>query len=364
MVISTCFQACWEKFFRYFDVEARFCKPSVKDKFKVNAESMAALCDEKTIAVVGILGNHYSGSYDPIHLLDAAVGKLNDEKGYQIGIHVDAASGGFIAPFQAGMPPFDFRLKNVLSISASGHKFGESVCGTGWVVFRHRENLSEHISVSVSYLGGHCDSMTLNFSRPATAAYVQYYKFLRLGMEGYKQKVDNQMAVASFLRDRLKAMKFQDGRPRFQVLDDSDGHCLPVVAARLNPDGDISYDDVDLQHALAESHWYVSGYHLSFDDFTNHGQLDSLLEDAPTNASMFRVVVKANLTMSLAEDLADHIDKVIPLMDSMKDGYHSLHSQAYLKNSTSFWITAKHAVMKDIASRHLHLKESDPFAAC
>jgi len=361
LVISTCFQAAWEKFFRYFDVEPRFCKPSLEDKFKVNAESMAVLCDEKTIAVVGILGNHYNGAYDPIWDIDEAIGRLNTEKGYQIGIHIDAASGGFIAPFQDSMPPFDFRLKNVMSISASGHKFGESVCGTGWVVFRHREDLAEHIAVTVSYLGGQCDSMTLNFSRPATAAYAQYYQFLRLGMDGYKKKVDNQMAVSKFLRDRLKAMKFADGRPRFHIVDDGDTHCLPVVGARLSPEGGVSYDDVDLQHALSESHWYVSGYQMNFDNFTKAGELEALLIGAPIDASMFRVVVKSNLTMTLAEDLADHIDSVIPLMDSMKDGYHSIHSLTTKRSGGELWLLAQKGVIRDANVRYFL---SHPHAAC
>jgi hypothetical protein len=87
--------------------------------------------------------------------MDKVVQKVNASKGYQVAIHVDAASGGFIAPFQekagAGPPAWDFRLSTVLSISASGHKFGESICGTGWVIFRQRENLAEHIAVSGMY---------------------------------------------------------------------------------------------------------------------------------------------------------------------------------------------------------------------
>mmetsp|Transcript_13446 Transcript_13446/g.28226 ORF Transcript_13446/g.28226 Transcript_13446/m.28226 type:complete len:389 (-) Transcript_13446:18-1184(-) len=181
LVISSAFQAAWEKLFRYFDVEAKVVKPSlVKGKMAVDAKALVSLCDEKTIAVVGILGNHYNGNYDPIWDIDAQIETLNATKGWQIGIHVDAASGGFIAPFQemsgkgtAGA--FDFRLPNVLSISASGHKFGESICGTGWVVFRQRENLAEHIAVTVTYLGGSSDSMTLNFSRPASGPYVRKY---------------------------------------------------------------------------------------------------------------------------------------------------------------------------------------------
>lgn len=154
IVISSVYQAAWEKFFRYFDVAPRFIKPTLANKMRMEPEgTLPQLCDEKTIAVIGILGNHYNGAYDPIWEINDVIERLNEERGYQIGIHIDAASGGFTAPFQENMPPFDFRLKNVLSISASGHKFGESSCGTGWLVFRHRKDLGEHIAVSVTYLG-------------------------------------------------------------------------------------------------------------------------------------------------------------------------------------------------------------------
>jgi len=169
-----------------------------------------------------------------------------------VGIHVDAASGGFIAPFQADVPPWDFRLPNVLSISASGHKFGESVCGTGWVVWRQRKGLSEHVAVSVSYLGGTGESYTLNFSRPATGVYVQFYKFMRLGIEGYSALEAGMMGVARHIRDGLKSMEFC-GKPTFQLLDSGDTKCLPVVSARLNPQLQLLFNDIDLQHAIAET---------------------------------------------------------------------------------------------------------------
>lgn len=153
IVITTCYQAAWEKFFRYFDIQPRFVKPTMLvDKSSIDPEAVAEAIDENTIAVVGVMGNHYNGVYDPIWDIDKVVARVNLEQGLQVGIHVDAASGGFIAPFQEragkGPPAWDFRLPNVLSISASGHKFGESICGTGWVVFRHRKHLAEHIAVS------------------------------------------------------------------------------------------------------------------------------------------------------------------------------------------------------------------------
>ena len=149
LIISSCYQSTWEKFFRFFDVEPRVIQPNLKyDKLKMmDINKIVELCDEKTIGIVGILGNHYNGAYDPISTINSIITDVNLKYGYQIGIHVDAASGGFVEPFRCcstnffnnsnnnhnNNPPltlyWDFRLENVLSINASGHKFGESSCG-------------------------------------------------------------------------------------------------------------------------------------------------------------------------------------------------------------------------------------------
>eukprot|EP00590_Aulacoseira_subarctica_P008963 CAMPEP_0172437214 /NCGR_PEP_ID=MMETSP1064-20121228/72135_1 /TAXON_ID=202472 /ORGANISM="Aulacoseira subarctica , Strain CCAP 1002/5" /LENGTH=547 /DNA_ID=CAMNT_0013185665 /DNA_START=57 /DNA_END=1700 /DNA_ORIENTATION=+ len=330
IVISSVYQAAWEKFFRYFDVQPRFAKPKLSNKMRMEPSScLYDLCDEKTIAVVGILGNHYNGAYDPVWEINDVIEKINMENGYQIGIHIDAASGGFVAPFQENMPVFDFRLKNVLSISASGHKFGESTCGTGWLVFRHREDLAEHIAVSVTYLGDKCDSMTLNFSRPATAAFVQYYKLIRLGKSGYKKKVQQQMDVAKFIRGSLEAMTYH-GIPCFEIVDAGGDNCLPVVAARMNPMLRFKFNSIDLQHALSEYHWYVSGYSLEFEDFSkgSTGAISPLCSDEPETSTMFRVVVKSNLTMTLAVNLVKRIQQVMLQLEKTKGTYeyHSFKS--------------------------------------
>lgn len=234
-------------------------------------EKKHSAIDEKTIGVVCIMGNHYGGHYDPVQMVSEKLDEINRKKNLQVGIHVDGASGGFIAPFQehfteeeiagAGVnrktaAPWDFRVPNVLSISASGHKFGESVCGTGWVVWRQRKDLAEHVAINVSYLGGNAESYTLNFSRPASGVYVQMYKFLRLGAEGYVQLERNMTNVAEFLRRHLQSMMMPDGKtPRFRILDAAPKACLPVVTAMLNPDAKCGYDDIALQHALSEERW-------------------------------------------------------------------------------------------------------------
>jgi len=322
LVISTMFQAAWEKLFKYMDIQPRFIKPSYKT-FILDPGSLGDYIDEKTIGVVCIMGNHYGGQYDPVWEVSQVLATLNEEKGLEVGIHVDAASGGFIAPFQEGLPPWDFRLPNVLSISASGHKFGNSCCGTGWVVWRQRKDLSDAVAINVSYLGGSADSYTLNFSRPAQGVYVQFYKLLRLGREGYAEQVRNQMAVAEFLRSGLKSIEYK-GMQIFTILDavgmSTQKICLPVVTAMINPDIGLSFDDIDLQHVIAQGHWYVSGYHMSMHHPLTEESLP-LFTDQTCEQAMFRIVVKNNLTMRMAAHLLDEIKAAIQFLMTHGAGF-------------------------------------------
>lgn len=326
MVISSCYQAAWEKLFKYMDIEPKLVQPSV-DTFIVNPEDIREAIDDKTIGVVCVMGNHYGGQYDPVWDVDQVVSEVNASQGLQVGIHVDAASGGFVAPFQQDLPAWDFRLDNVLSISTSGHKYGESCCGTGWIVWRQREDLSEHVAISVTYLGGNADSYTLNFSRPASGVYVQYYKLLRYGISGYQRVCEDMMANAKYLRDGLKAME-KDGKPRFVMLDHGDQHCLPVVAARLNPECDFTYDDIDFQHVLSQHHWYVSGYKMGFDHPITE-KVQPLFHDEAKETTMFRIVVKSNLTRSMASQLLESIRKSFDFLDSVD--FSKLHDFDFSK---------------------------------
>lgn len=264
--------------------------------------------------------------------MDKEISRINRERGFQVGIHVDGASGGFVAPFQKDCPAWDFRLPNVLSISASGHKFGVSCCGTGWVIFREKKGLSEHVAISVSYLGGHGDSYTLNFSRPATGVYVQLYQFLRLGISGYTKQMEHQLHCCNILRNHLAKMK-HNGKPRFQIMDDAPNGkvCLPVVAARLNPDQNFTYDDIDLQHVIAEHQWYVSGYGLNFNHPITEKKL-RLFTDISSKCTMFRVVVKANINDEMIFNLVDAIENSLEFLDNMEGTYVSSHVVANRKN--------------------------------
>ena len=171
-------------------------------------------------------------------------------------------------------------------------------------------------------LGGVSDSITLNFSRPAAGAYVQLYKFLRLGKFGYRRKVQRQLDVTRQFRSMVQDLKWSNGVPIFEICDGSGSAndnepacCLPVFAARLNPalrkERHLQFNDHSLQHAMGEFHWYVGAYFLSFEDFSNHGKLAPLCSDEPMSASMFRVVFKSNLTHVMAKDLYRRLKEVL-----------------------------------------------------
>ncbi|MDA9832605.1 pyridoxal-dependent decarboxylase [Gammaproteobacteria bacterium] len=317
LIISSCFQAAWEKLFKYMDIECRIL-PTQSTTFKMDSSQLEGVIDDHTIGVVCIMGNHYAGQYDPIQEVDQVISLLNEKNNWQVGIHVDAASGGFIAPFQKSLAPWDFRLPNVLSISSSGHKYGESCCGTGWVVWRHRKDLSEHVAVKITYLGGEADSLTLNFSRPASGVYVQYYKFLRYGHSGYEQSCEIMMQFAARIRHGLSKMQHQ-GQSRFIFLDDGDENCLPVVAARLNPACHLPYDDVDLQNVLTQHHWYVSAYRMGYED-PLEAVLLPLFTDQPKEAAMFRVVVKVNFSNAMVDHLLSSFEESLAFLDKNFSG--------------------------------------------
>ena len=126
---------CWEKFARYFDVEMRML-PIEKDNFTITAEKVEHAIDENTICVGAILGTTFSGQADPIREINDLLVRVKKQKGLNIPLHVDAASGGFVAPFTNPGLKWDFRLEQVKSINVSGHKYGLVFPGVGWIIWR------------------------------------------------------------------------------------------------------------------------------------------------------------------------------------------------------------------------------------
>ena len=165
LVMGINVQVCWEKFANYWDVEMRLV-PMEGDRYHLSAEEAVKLCDENTIGVVAILGSTFDGSYEPVKEICDALDGLQRETGVDVPVHVDGASGAFVAPFLDPEIEWDFRLPRVASINASGHKYGLVYPGVGWVVWRDADALPEDLIFWVNYLGDNMPTFALNFSRP------------------------------------------------------------------------------------------------------------------------------------------------------------------------------------------------------
>jgi glutamate decarboxylase len=201
-------QVALEKFARYFEVEARILPVSENSQFRLDPELVKKNIDENTIGVFVILGSTYTGHYEPVEEISKILDEFEAKTGNDIPIHVDAASGGFVAPFtyaKAGGTKWNFELPRVKSINTSGHKFGLVYAGVGWIIWRDESFLPKHLIFELHYLGGTEESYTLNFSRPGAQIIAQYYNLIHLGFKGYRSIMENCLANARLLSKSLEA---------------------------------------------------------------------------------------------------------------------------------------------------------------
>jgi glutamate decarboxylase len=247
-------QVCWHKFGRYFDVEVREV-PVEGDRLMIGPDEVLARCDENTIMVVPTLGLTMSCQYEPVEAIAHALDKLERDTGLDIPIHVDAASGGFLAPFCQPDIVWDFRLPRVKSINASGHKFGLAPLGVGWVVWRDHTDLPEELIFRVNYLGGDMPTFALNFSRPAGQIVCQYYNFLRLGFEGYRRVQNACYHTAQHLATEIGKMG------PFRIIHDGNGG-LPAVCWTLRDSAHSQFSLYDLSDRLRARGWQVPAYSM------------------------------------------------------------------------------------------------------
>lgn len=291
LVMGQNVQVVWEKFCRYFDVEPRYV-PLTDNRYVLGVSEALDLVDDNTIGVVGILGSTYTGEYEPIKELNDALTAMNQETGRDVPIHVDAASGGFVAPFVDPNLEWDFRVPLVRSINVSGHKYGLVYPGVGWVVWRHEDDLPAELIFHVNYLGGDQPTFSLNFSKGASQIIAQYYNFLRLGRSGY---CDIMRSLYDITRYLAAAIERTD---RFEIL--SKDAALPLVCMRLR-DG-TPYTVFDVSAKLRERGWIVPAYTL-----------------APNaeHIAVLRVVVREGLSRDMAELLVDDLTRAIAYLDAM-----------------------------------------------
>jgi glutamate decarboxylase len=296
-------QVCWEKLANYWDVEMRLV-PMEGDRFHLSAEEAVKLCDENTIGVVPVLGSTFDGSYEPVKEICAALDDLQATTGLDVPVHVDGASGAFIAPFLDPDLEWDFRLPRVASINVSGHKYGLVYPGVGWVVWRESAALPEDLIFWVNYLGDNMPTFALNFSRPGAQVVGQYYNFLRLGFDGYRQVQAYARDVATSLSARI------GGLGPFELVTKGDE--LPVFAFKL-ADGIDNYTVFDVSNALRERGWLLPAYTFP----KNREDLAAL-----------RVVVKRGFSHDMADLLIQDLERQLPRLQKQPEPVHDSSTAA------------------------------------
>ncbi|MDR0805481.1 MAG: glutamate decarboxylase [Enterobacteriaceae bacterium] len=305
-------QICWHKFARYFDVELREI-PLEGDRLGMNVEEVLKRVDENTIGVVPTLGVTFTCHYEPVKAISDALDKLQKETGLDIPIHVDGASGGFLAPFCTPELEWDFRLPRVHSINTSGHKFGLAPLGVGWVVWREAKCLPEELIFNVNYLGGNMPTFALNFSRPAGQIIAQYYNMLRLGRDGYRK-----IHSACYLTAQLFAKELKKFGP-FDVLFDGDmTKGIPAVSWKLKDEFKSSgYTLFDLADRLRTRGWQVPAY-----------SMPANREDMVVQRILIRHGVSLDMVSLLLDDIKRSLDYFAahpiskPLTREEGEGFH------------------------------------------
>ena len=303
LVMGINVQVCWEKFANYWDVEMRLV-PMEGDRLHLSAEEAVKRCDENTIGVVAILGSTFDGSYEPVKEICEALDAYQEQTGIDVPVHVDGASGAFIAPFVDPDLLWDFRLPRVQSINTSGHKYGLVFPGVGWAIWRDADALPEDLIFWVNYLGDDMPTFALSFSRPGAQVIGQYYNFLRLGFEGYRRVQQYARDVATYTSSEVAKLG------PFELLTRGDE--LPVFAFKVRDDID-NFTVFDVSNAMRERGWQLPAYTFP----KNREDLAAL-----------RVVVKRGFTRDVADLLIKDLKRQLPRLEKQPEPVHDAASAA------------------------------------
>jgi len=291
----------WEKFAKYFDVELKLI-PLRDDIYTITADDVVEIIDENTIAVGAVVGTTFTGQMDPIKEINQALLEIKKTKGWDIPIHVDGASGGFIMPFLYPDIKWDFRLEQVRSINVSGHKYGLVYPGVGWLIFKDKTDLPDDLVFDINYLGGLMPNYSLNFSKGSSTIIAQYYNFIRLGMKGYKNIMVNMQENARYLAKKM------EGTGIFDILNKD--VMFPLVTARIK---NTDFSVFELSEKLRQQGWIVPAYTL------------------PANAddiAVMRMVVKESFSKDMIEMLITDLEKCIEeLSKSHKERKKSIENK-------------------------------------
>ncbi|GAA5839119.1 hypothetical protein JCM5353_007717 [Sporobolomyces roseus] len=296
IVMSAAVHCVFEKACNYFEVEPKYwyCTPG---KYALDPKDAVELVDENTILLVCILGTTYTGEYEDVETCSTLLDKKCKEENLDVYIHVDGASGAFVAPFVSPELKWDFRLPRVVSINASGHKYGLAYAGVGWVVWRNKDFLPSELIFTVDYLGSPQATFTLNFSKSGVQVVAQYYQFLRLGKSGYRAIMENLTSTAAWLASEVD--KIDDGN-LFEIMSADSKKGLPLVAWRIKKEN-VGYDEFAIAGHLRKRGWIVPAYQMA-----PHAH----------DLKLLRVVVREDFSRSRAEVFVRDLQDAVHYLES------------------------------------------------
>ena len=290
----------WNKYANYFEVEQKLI-PLHPERFTITADEVRKQVDENTTCVVGVLGTSYTFDYDPIKEINDVLVEIKKEKGWDIPLHVDGASGAFIAPFLSPEMVWDFRLEQVKTINASGHKYGLVYPGIGWAIWRDLADIPEELFAETNVLGFIERTFNLNFSRGGAMILAQYYNFIRLGRDGYTKIMQTMRENARYLANGLRQTE------RFDILNG--GELVPSVIVKLKDES--KYNVADVSATLAQNGWIVPAFSL------------------PPNAdhvNVMRLNVKETFSRDMADILINDFKSAIKKLESVQSKPHEAAS--------------------------------------
>jgi glutamate decarboxylase len=289
----------WNKGANYFEIEQRLI-PLHPERFTISADEVISRVDENTICVVGVLGTSYTFQYDPIEEINDALVKLKHDKGLDIPLHVDGASGVFIAPFLNPELTWDFQLEQVKTINASGHKYGLVYPGIGWALWRDAADIPQSLITETNVLGFVEKSFSLNFSRGGAMILAQYYNFLRLGREGYTRIMTTMRDNARYLAKEMKALG------KFNIVNA--GVYTPCCCLSLKDES--KFNAADLVQTLAQKGWVIPAFSMPAD---------------AQNVNVMRMNVKETFSRDMAEILISDIKAALKKLEHTQHApYHSM----------------------------------------
>jgi sphinganine-1-phosphate aldolase len=242
MIVPVTAHAAFDKASQYFNIKTVHIP--VDENFRTDVNAAKKAINKNTIVIIGSAPSFPHGTIDPI----AELSELARQHG--IRFHTDACLGGFVLPWAERLgypvPPFDFRLPGVTSMSADTHKYGYAAKGTSVVLYRGFELLHHQYYTASDWPGGLYFSPTFAGSRPGALSAACWAALTSIGEQGYLDATKRILETAAQVKEGIRQI------PELRVLGD------PLFVVAFASDSLNIYQVLDF---MSRKKWSLNGLH-------------------------------------------------------------------------------------------------------